>query len=87
MGIVSNMCEVMRDSYVYKYSSPPPNQLILFVTSLCNFKCETCFYWEKLNDTKNDLSLEEIKEISSHFKDLKLLLLSGGEPFFEGRSL
>ncbi len=81
MGIVSNMCEVMRDSYVYKYSSPPPNQLILFVTSLCNFKCEICFYWEKLNDTKNDLSLEEIKEISSHFKDLKLLLLSGGEPF------
>jgi len=67
----------------YKYASSPPvpNQLILFITSLCNFSCETCFYWEKLNDTKNDLSYEELEKISNNFDDIRILLLTGGEPY------
>lgn len=53
--------------------------LIFFVTSRCNSKCRTCFYWEELNQD-GDLSLEEIRALSQtmpHFNDL---WLSGGEP-------
>ena len=81
MNLLTRCYDLVKDYYTYNYSSAPPNQLILFVTSLCNFKCDTCFYWENLNDTDNDLTLEEIKKISTHFGSLKLLLLSGGEPF------
>jgi len=81
MNLLTRCYELVKDYYTYNFSSAPPNQLILFVTSHCNFKCETCFYWENLNDTDNDLTLEEIKKISTHFNGLRLLLLSGGEPF------
>ena len=81
MSVASRLYEVCKDSYVYNFSSSPPNQLILFVTSLCNFACETCFYWEKLNDTRNDLTFEELEKISSNFNEIKLLLLTGGEPY------
>jgi len=81
MSVANRLYEVCKDSYVYNFSSTPPNQLILFITSLCNFACETCFYWEKLNDTRNDLTFEELGKISSHFNEIKLLLLTGGEPY------
>ena len=74
---------IVKDSYNYNlnFDNTPPNQVILFITSLCNFACETCFYSEKLNDTKNDLSFDELEKISSNFKEIRLLLLTGGEPF------
>jgi len=59
-----------------------PRQLktvIFFVTSVCNAKCRTCFYWEELNH-RGDLTWEEIQKLSRtmpHFTDL---WLSGGEP-------
>ncbi len=75
--------EITKDSYNYKFKfeSTPPNEVILFITSLCNFACETCFYSEKLNDTKNDLTFDELKKISLNFKEIRLLLLTGGEPY------
>jgi len=54
--------------------------VILFVTSICNARCRTCFYWLELN-RKGDLSYDELSRLSStmpHFEDL---WLSGGEPF------
>lgn len=54
--------------------------LILFVTSQCNCRCSTCFYWQRLN-TGDNLSLEEIKKTSLSIGSLHTLLLSGGEPF------
>jgi len=56
------------------------NQLIFFITSICDSRCRHCFYWKNLNQV-NDLSLEEIKKISSSLPPFFDLLLSGGEPF------
>jgi len=81
MNMISRYMEVLEDSISYTLGNPPPNQLIFFVTSICNFQCETCFYWKNLNRAHNDLKLHEIEKISKHFGNLNLLLLSGGEPF------
>ena len=54
--------------------------LIFFITSRCNCRCGTCFYWKELNkDT--DLSIGEIRRFSEKLGRLNTLLLSGGEPF------
>jgi MoaA/NifB/PqqE/SkfB family radical SAM enzyme len=53
--------------------------LIFFVTSRCNSKCRSCFYWEELNQT-NDLSFEEIERVSGSMPRFRELWLSGGEP-------
>ncbi len=83
MRSIRRLTETVKDAYNYKYNfeNTPPNQVILFITSLCNFACETCFYSEKLNDTKNDLTYDELEKISSNFKEIRLLLLTGGEPY------
>jgi len=59
-------------------SSPP--FLILFINSICNMKCEHCFYWENLNQ-QDDLSLEEIVALSEDLGPIENLNLSGCEPF------
>lgn len=53
--------------------------LIFFVTNRCNAKCKHCFYWKNLNQ-EDELSLEEIEEISKKLGTVRVLLLSGGEP-------
>jgi len=53
--------------------------VIFFVTSLCNAKCRTCFYWEELNQ-RGDLTWDEIKKLSSTMPRFTDLWLSGGEP-------
>ena len=53
--------------------------VIFFVTSLCNAKCRTCFYWEELNQ-RGDLTWDEIKKLSSTMPQFTDLWLSGGEP-------
>lgn len=59
-------------------SSPP--FLILFINSICNMKCEHCFYWQQLNQP-NDLSLDELVKLSEELGPIENLNLSGGEPF------
>jgi len=76
----------MRRSYLklFKYfvvkEPKTPLQLIHFITSKCNAKCGHCFYWKNLN-TKGELSLEEIDNITKTLPDLVILNISGGEPF------
>jgi len=53
--------------------------LIFFVTSRCNSKCRTCFYWEELNG-KDDLSFTEIERLSETMPRFREIWLSGGEP-------
>lgn len=53
--------------------------LIFFVTSRCNSKCRTCFYWEELNQT-GDLSFEEIRQLAATMPKFNEIWLSGGEP-------
>jgi MoaA/NifB/PqqE/SkfB family radical SAM enzyme len=59
-------------------ASPP--FVILFINSICNMKCEHCFYWQNLNK-RDDLSFEEIVRLSNELGPIENLNLSGGEPF------
>ncbi len=59
---------------------PSPPFLILFINSLCNMKCEHCFYWQQLNQ-KTDLTFDEIVALSNELGRIEHLNLSGGEPF------
>lgn len=59
-------------------ASPP--FVILFINSICNMKCEHCFYWQNLNK-RDDLSFEEIVGLSKELGPIENLNLSGGEPF------
>jgi len=54
--------------------------LIFFVTSRCNSRCATCFYWKEMETAGPDLSLDEIQQVAAHLGPLETLLLSGGEP-------
>ena len=59
---------------------PSPKFLVLFINSICNMKCEHCFYWTSLNK-QNDLTKDEMFELSRSLGKLENLNLSGGEPF------
>jgi MoaA/NifB/PqqE/SkfB family radical SAM enzyme len=61
------------------YEAGPPF-LILFINSICNQKCDHCFYWRSLN-SKDDLSRDEIFALSRSLGRIETLNLSGGEPF------
>ncbi len=60
--------------------APLPPFLILFINSICNMKCEHCFYWQELNQP-DDLTFEEIVSLSNELGPIQNLNLSGGEPF------
>jgi len=60
--------------------APSPPFLVLFINSICNMKCEHCFYWTSLNK-KDDLSLDELIKLSRSMGKIENLNLSGGEPF------
>ncbi|MFN0181505.1 MAG: radical SAM/SPASM domain-containing protein [Gemmatimonadales bacterium] len=70
---------VRLTSYSYREMDSPPF-LVLFINSICNMKCEHCFYWTSLNK-KDDLSKEEIFALSDSLGQIENLNLSGGEPF------
>jgi MoaA/NifB/PqqE/SkfB family radical SAM enzyme len=59
---------------------PSPPFLILFINSICNQKCEHCFYWRNLN-RRDDLTRDEIFALSRSLGRIENLNLSGGEPF------
>jgi MoaA/NifB/PqqE/SkfB family radical SAM enzyme len=61
-------------------NSPSPPFLILFINSICNQKCEHCFYWRNLN-RRDDLTTEELFALSRSLGTIENLNLSGGEPF------
>jgi MoaA/NifB/PqqE/SkfB family radical SAM enzyme len=60
--------------------SPSPPFLILFINSICNQKCEHCFYWRNLN-RRDDLTVDELFALSRSLGRIENLNLSGGEPF------
>lgn len=80
MNPVSRLVRHARlTSYSYRDMDSPPF-LVLFINSICNMKCEHCFYWTSLNK-KDDLSVEEIFALSESLGQIENLNLSGGEPF------
>ena len=50
-----------------------------FVTSVCNARCAHCFY--PINAGKNELTAEELDRFAATLPPIRLLLISGGEPF------
>ncbi|MFV2005272.1 MAG: radical SAM protein [Gammaproteobacteria bacterium] len=66
------------------FSKEQAVQLTFFVTRKCNARCPFCFYVDNTSNTKNseaELSLDEIKKISSSLGKLLWLAFSGGEPY------
>jgi MoaA/NifB/PqqE/SkfB family radical SAM enzyme len=59
---------------------PSPPFVILFINSICNMRCEHCFYWKQLNQ-RDDLGFEELVALSEELGPIENLNLSGGEPF------
>jgi len=63
------------------YKKGMPLNLIYFITTKCNAKCEHCFYWRQLNTPKQELDLEQIEKVAKSVPNLLSLSLTGGEPF------
>ena len=55
--------------------------LLFLVTQRCNANCSICNFKDNNIKQDNELSYEEIKNISSNINKVYKLILSGGEPF------
>ncbi|HJR43925.1 MAG TPA: radical SAM protein [Gemmatimonadaceae bacterium] len=75
---VKRHVQLVQRNYDHDIGTPP--FLVLFINSICNMKCEHCFYWTSLNK-KDDLTYEELVALSKSMGHIENLNLSGGEPF------
>lgn len=80
MNLVDRVARHARLTAKVYEDLPSPPFLVLFINSICNMKCEHCFYWTALNQ-KNDMTKEEIFQLSDDLGKIENLNLSGGEPF------
>jgi MoaA/NifB/PqqE/SkfB family radical SAM enzyme len=80
MNTVNRIVRHARITWQNYRNLPSPPFLILFINSICNQKCEHCFYWRNLN-RRDDLSTEELFALSRSLGRIETLYLSGGEPF------
>ena len=69
-----------REAFLKPLIKKQLDLVIFFVTSACNARCRTCFYWLELN-RKGDMTFDEITKLSSTMPTFHDLWLSGGEPF------
>src|ERR1044071_8867084 len=76
---MSNMPKFTRLVKFFQPAELKLSMLIYFVTSHCNAKCRTCFYWEELNQ-RGDLSFDQVTKVSRSMPRFTDLWLSGGEP-------
>ncbi len=80
LSLKANAAGHGREPIYHVFSSPKKLKVVIFfVTSACNAKCRTCFYWDQLNH-RGDLSWDEICKLSSTMPNFTDLWLSGGEP-------
>jgi len=80
MNFAERLIRHARISWKNIQDNPSPPFLILFINSICNQKCEHCFYWQNLN-RKDDLTKEELFALSRSLGRVENLNLSGGEPY------
>ncbi len=80
MNVAQRLARHARLSWTANFGAPTPPILVFFINSICNQKCEHCFYWESLNG-KDDMSFDEIVAMSNSMGKIEILNLSGGEPF------
>lgn len=79
-GLLSRVQRHARITLRNLRRDPSPPFLVLFVNSICNMRCEHCFYWRSLNQ-RDDLTFDEIAALSDSLGRVENLNLSGGEPF------
>lgn len=80
MQLLDRVTRHARLTMMARGELPSPPFVVLFINSLCNMRCEHCFYWTHLNK-RDDLSFEELVELSRSLGKIENLNLSGGEPF------
>lgn len=80
MRILGRVARYLRITSKNLQDLPSPPFLILFINSICNMKCDHCFYWRNLN-RKDDLTKDELFALSRSLGRVENLSLSGGEPF------
>lgn len=80
MNLLTRLARHGRLTWMSYARPDTPPFLILFINSICNQKCEHCFYWKNLN-RKDDLTREELFALSRSLGRIENLNLSGGEPF------
>ena len=62
-------------------SNQLPSYFIYYPTSRCNLKCSHCFYHDSLNKKFDELTVEELNEITLTMDPILHLILTGGEPY------
>lgn len=80
MNLVNRIVRHSQLTWKAYRRQPTPPFLTLFINSICNQKCDHCFYWKSLNKN-DDLTREEIFALSRSLDPIETLYLSGGEPF------
>jgi MoaA/NifB/PqqE/SkfB family radical SAM enzyme len=80
MNVLQRIARHARLTMMNYAAKPSPPFLVLFINSICNMKCEHCFYWTSLNK-RDDLTQDEIFALSKSLGRIENLNLSGGEPF------
>jgi len=78
-----NLAKGTCQTIALKTAQKPAKLYGLFfeVTDACNSRCKHCNIW-RMKTTPNPLTVEEVEKIfqNSFFKDLKEVIISGGEP-------
>lgn len=73
--------ELLKNArYIFFKKGMTPIYLLVGATYRCNARCGTCFNYEKLNKSQNELSVEEHSKIASTMGEITWLLFTGGEP-------
>lgn len=80
MRLLDRIVRHARITWQNWQTAPSPPFLILFINSVCNMKCDHCFYWRNLN-CRDDLTKEELFSLSRSLGRVENLSISGGEPF------
>lgn len=79
---ISRELQKLRKSSILLGNRSMPLQLVLFVTSRCNMRCDHCFYLDEINDsTRTELSIKQIETLAQELGGLHWVALSGGEPY------
>lgn len=84
MGVHVSWKEMVREAgFARTLLAKRPYDVFLQVTNRCNMKCSFCEFPAKAATSREELTLEELRDLSRQLSDLGRFLVSieGGEPF------